>query len=143
VEVDVGKRLRGHRQSLFVERLSKGSLEKLYPQLKPIAPAKLADLKSLMDFILKDCHSFYETLASSDDVQDDVDMFGISPDFVADDDENDGSPQPQTSTAAGTKRTSTHATGQSETIDDSSIQLISRKRSTSVCAGHKFVSVAA
>jgi len=147
VEVDVGKRLRGHHQSLFVKRLSQGSLEKLYPQPKPIAPAKLADLRSLMDFIPKNCHSFYESLASSNDVQDDVDMFGIAPDFVDDDDENytniaDNSsdtrmfpavaahPPPQTSTSAGRKRTSRHAMGQPETSADSSVQLISRKRST-------------
>lgn len=89
VEVDIGKRLRGRGQSHFVKRLSQGPLEKLYPQPKSIAPAKLADLKSLMDFVPKTCHSFYESLASSDDVQDDIDMFGISPDFVIDDAEND------------------------------------------------------
>jgi len=133
VEVDVGKRSRRHHQSLFMKRLSQGSLEKLYPQLKPIALAKLADLKSLMDFIPKSCHSFYGSLASPDDVQDDVDMFGISPDFVLDDDENDAnithnssgitcmSPAvvaastPQTSTSAGRKRASRHDMGQSET----------------------------
>jgi hypothetical protein len=56
VEVNIGKRLRGSHQSLFVKRLSGASLEKLYPQPKPIAPAKLADLKSMMDLIPKDCY---------------------------------------------------------------------------------------
>jgi len=74
-------------------------------------------------------------------------MFGIAPDFVDDDDQNytniaDNSsdtrmfpavaahPPPQTSTSAGRKRTSRHAMGQPETSADSSVQLISRKRST-------------
>lgn len=62
----------------------------LWPNGKPIAPAKLVDLQSMYHYIPEDCLQFYRTLQSSEEATDDVDGFGGVPDFEVQeyDDEN-------------------------------------------------------
>lgn len=62
----------------------------LWPNGKPIAPAKLVDLQSMYHYIPEDCLQFYRTLQSSEEATDDVDGFGGVPDFKIQeyDDEN-------------------------------------------------------
>jgi len=50
-------------------------------QNKVIAPAKLADIRCLYTYIQSHCHDFYDKLSASDNVCDDYDIFGITPDF--------------------------------------------------------------
>lgn len=52
-------------------------LTPLWPNGKPISPAKLRDLMSLLQFIPQSCHSFYINLSSESNVIDDVDGFGV------------------------------------------------------------------
>lgn len=76
-EVDLKKRQRG-RQHLT---LSMDKMHKLWPNGKPIAAAKLNDIKSLMHLIPKDAHAFYKNLTGDDNLEDDIDGFGAEPDF--------------------------------------------------------------
>lgn len=62
----------------------------LWPDGKAIAPAKLADLQSMYQYIPEDCHKFYKNLKSMEGMIDDVDGFGGEPDFeMQEDDEYD------------------------------------------------------
>ncbi|CAH2217449.1 jg19649 [Pararge aegeria aegeria] len=61
--------------------IKKDDLILLWPNGKPIAPAKLADLESMYMFIPEDCVQFYKNLKSSDKFIDDFDGFGGEPDF--------------------------------------------------------------
>lgn len=53
----------------------------LWPNGKPIAAAKLSDIKSLMHLIPRDAHTFYKNLRGDNNVEDDIDGFGAEPDF--------------------------------------------------------------
>lgn len=59
----------------------KGSLQPMWENGKDIAAPKLKDLKSLFHLIPADAKDFYRSLSGSRDVEDDVDGFGIPPDF--------------------------------------------------------------
>lgn len=56
-------------------------LEQLWPNGKPISTAKLADIKSLLHLIPGDAKQFYNYLTSSNNIIDDIEGFGCSPDF--------------------------------------------------------------
>jgi hypothetical protein len=58
-----------------------------------------------MDFIPKDCHPFYESLCASNEVQDDAEMFGISPDFILENEDEGEDENGDESTIADTSST--------------------------------------
>lgn len=80
-EVNIEKKSPGRRPSF----LSIG-LDPLWPTGKPISPAKLADIKSLMHLIPGDAKQFYKNLIAADDVTDDIEGYGGNIDFVIDND---------------------------------------------------------
>ncbi|CAK1590203.1 unnamed protein product [Parnassius mnemosyne] len=75
-ELNIEKRLRGKRLEISEE-----DLVLLWPNGKEIAQAKLDDLKSIFDFIPKDCLDFYKTLKGNDNITEDVDGFDCVTDF--------------------------------------------------------------
>lgn len=84
-ELLIDKKVKGE-----VRPIKKSDLCLLWPNGKPIAPPKLADLQSMYQFIPEDCLQFYRTLKSSDEIIDDIDGFGREPDFdIQDDDVNE------------------------------------------------------
>lgn len=84
-KIDVARHTpRGRQQKHFSY---KQSLVPMWTKGKPIAAPKLKDLKSVMHLIPFDAKAFYASLCSSEDVEDDVDGFCATPDFVVDVDE--------------------------------------------------------
>ena len=81
--VFIGKGKQGIVNQKFTDTFHQ-ELNALYLLPKPIAPAKLSDIRSLMDLIPPDSKPFYESLVSSNEVTDDLEMFGVPPDFDID-----------------------------------------------------------
>uniref|UniRef100_A0A2A4K893 Uncharacterized protein n=1 Tax=Heliothis virescens TaxID=7102 RepID=A0A2A4K893_HELVI len=79
-ELNIKKTTKGE-----ISIIHRSDLKQLWPNGKPIAPAKLADLRSIYKFIPADCLGFYKTLKASNDAIDDVDGFGKELDFDPDD----------------------------------------------------------
>lgn len=80
-ELDIQKKGKGKCFSI-----NKKDLKQLWPEGKPIAPAKLADLESLYKYIPTDCLPFYKNLKASEQATDDVDGFGGTLDFEKEED---------------------------------------------------------
>ncbi|KAL0822827.1 hypothetical protein ABMA28_004824 [Loxostege sticticalis] len=75
-ELNIEKKIKG--KSL---ELTQDDFTLLWPNGKEIPQAKLDDLKSLFEFIPKDCLDFYNSLQGNSTLQDDIDGFGGEPDF--------------------------------------------------------------
>lgn len=56
-------------------------LEPLWPHGKPINPKKLQNLQEMLHLISDDAKPFYMSLVSDNQVEDDLDGFGVPPDF--------------------------------------------------------------
>ena len=59
------------------ENIFLNSLTPLWPKGKPIADAKLNNLKEMFHLIPKDCYTFYENLKGSANIQEDIDGFNV------------------------------------------------------------------
>lgn len=80
-ELNLEKKIRG--KSLEV---SENDFTLLWPNGKDIPQAKLDDLKSIFDYIPKDCLDFYKSLRGNPSLDDDIDGFGGEPDFGQEED---------------------------------------------------------
>lgn len=70
-KINIKKNVRG--RPTF--EISKEIMEVLWPQGKPIAEAKLKDLKSILHLIPKDAHEFYVNLVGDDQIKEDLEGF--------------------------------------------------------------------
>ncbi|CAH0587826.1 unnamed protein product [Chrysodeixis includens] len=76
-ELNIEKKIKG--KSL---EISDNDFTLLWPNGKEIPQPKLDDLKSIFDFIPKDCLDFYKSLRGNPSLHDDIDGFGGEPDFA-------------------------------------------------------------
>lgn len=80
-ELNIDKNIKGN-----VLEINKNDLCLLWPEGKPISPAKLNDLQSLFPYIPEDCIEFYKALRSSEGIIEDVDGYCGSLDFEIEED---------------------------------------------------------
>lgn len=74
--IDIKKNLRGRQYSI-----TKAIMEPLWPTGKPVAEAKINDLKSMLHLIPQDSHDFYVKLVGNTDIEEDIEGFSGQPDF--------------------------------------------------------------
>ncbi|KAJ8710677.1 hypothetical protein PYW08_009192 [Mythimna loreyi] len=84
-EVDLNKRPKRGTQNAPL-RFS-NLYEQLWPEGKLISQPKLDDIKSLLPLIPSDARQYYENLAASQDLEDDVEGFNGSIDFDIEDED--------------------------------------------------------
>ncbi|XP_054270345.1 uncharacterized protein LOC128991468 [Macrosteles quadrilineatus] len=75
------KKTKGRPSKDEPRSLRLADLQLLWPNGKPVAEAKLKDLKSMLHLLPKNYHGFYKSLYSSAEIEDDVDGFGGELDF--------------------------------------------------------------